>query len=135
VDTHQHITMTVANFCAVSDIGKTKLYELFDAGEIDYVLVGKRRLVVIQSYLDFLDRQAAAAQPIPSPNPRARRQPAQPPAVNDAGVVVSEACDAASLETSRKAGAELAEAATAPARRSASQRSERPPPDRRTGPR
>jgi hypothetical protein len=89
VDTHQHITMTVANFCAVPDIGKTKLCELFDA---------------------------------------------QPPTVNGAGLVVSEACDA-SLETSQKAGAWLGKAATAPARQSARSRSERPPPGRRTGPR
>jgi hypothetical protein len=134
VDTHQHITRTVANFCAVSDIGKTKLYEWFDDGEIDYVLVGKRGPVVIQSHLDFLARQAAAAQPIPTPSPRARRRAAQLPTVNGAGLVVSEASDA-SLETSQKAGAWLGKAATAPARQSARSRSERPPPGRRTGPR
>jgi hypothetical protein len=63
------ISMPVVPFLDASGMGRTKLYELLAAGEIKSVTVGKKRLVIIQSFLNFLERQAHAA-PIPSPNPR-----------------------------------------------------------------
>jgi hypothetical protein len=64
------ITMPIVPFLGASGISRTRFYELVAADEIKSVTVGKRRLVIIQSYLDFLDRQTHAP-PIPSPNPRA----------------------------------------------------------------
>jgi hypothetical protein len=63
------ITMPLEAFMATSGMGRTKLYQLLAAGELQSVTIGKKRLVVVQSYLDFVDRQIGAAL-LPSPNPR-----------------------------------------------------------------
>jgi hypothetical protein len=74
-DGHMHlkdkITMRLRPFCAAVDLGPTKVYKLIEAGEIKSFTSGKARLVVVQSYLDYIDRQAQSAAPLPSPNPRA----------------------------------------------------------------
>ena len=56
----QCITMPVPQFLAAAGIGRTMLYELIGAGEIESVKIGKRRLIVVQSYLDLLARRRAA---------------------------------------------------------------------------
>ncbi len=55
----QYITPSVPQFLAVAGIGRTMLYELIGAGEIESVKIGKRRLIVVQSYLDLLERRRA----------------------------------------------------------------------------
>jgi hypothetical protein len=72
------ITAPVVPFLTASGISRTRFYELLAAGEIKSVTVGKKRLVIIQSYLDFLDRQTHAP-PIPSPNPRAAPRASKAP--------------------------------------------------------
>ncbi|MGH7087669.1 MAG: hypothetical protein ACREFQ_02080 [Stellaceae bacterium] len=72
------ITMPVPEFCRASGIGHSRVYALINAGEIGSVLIGRRRLVLVQSYRDYLDRlQKEESAPLPSPNPRARRQMAE----------------------------------------------------------
>ena len=44
-----------------SGLSRTRLYELMQAGEIEAIRVGKRRLVLRQSIDDFLARQPRAA--------------------------------------------------------------------------
>ena len=82
LDISNHITMPVPAFMAAAGIGRSKVYELIGAGEIQSVLVGRRRLVIVQSYGDYLERQSKAQSAgvgrIASPNPRAR--PPAPPA-------------------------------------------------------
>jgi len=51
------ITATVPEFLRRSGFGLTKLYELLGSGEIQSIKIGKRRLIVIQSYHDFIERQ------------------------------------------------------------------------------
>jgi hypothetical protein len=52
--------MPVPQFLAAAGIGRTMLYELIGAGEIESVKIGKRRLIIVQSYLDLLARRRAA---------------------------------------------------------------------------
>jgi len=51
------ITLTIPEFLKSSGVGRSKTYELIEAGETKSVLVGRRRLIVVQSYLDYLARQ------------------------------------------------------------------------------
>jgi hypothetical protein len=70
------ITMPIPQFLTASGIGRSKTYDLINEGEIQSVLVGKRRLIIVQSYLDYLERQKQAETNgigrIASPNPRAK---------------------------------------------------------------
>ena len=51
------ITATIGNFCEISDIGRSKVYELLDAGDLDSIKIGKRRLIVLDSYRRLIERQ------------------------------------------------------------------------------
>jgi hypothetical protein len=73
------ISMPVVPFCGTSGLGRTKTYQLIAEGEIQSVTVGKKRLIIIQSYLDFLERQAKGAPALASPNPRAASRIAAQP--------------------------------------------------------
>jgi hypothetical protein len=64
---------------------RTTQHELIQRGEIQSALVGDRRgrrVILTQSYLDYLERQqqkeAAGDIGAPSPNPRARKRSATP---------------------------------------------------------
>ena len=57
------ISVTVREFCALTGLGVTKTYELLGTGELDSIKVGKRRLVLMDSYRRMVDRQLAAQRP------------------------------------------------------------------------
>jgi len=63
--------MPIGPFSATAGLGKTKIYELIADGEIKSVTIGKRRLIIVQSYLDLLERMAQNPVLLASPNPRA----------------------------------------------------------------
>jgi hypothetical protein len=44
----------------MSGLGRSKVYELLDAGDLDSIKVGKRRLIVLDSYHKLIERQRAA---------------------------------------------------------------------------
>lgn len=72
------ITIPVPEFCRISGIGHSRVYDLVNAGEIESVLIGRRRLIIVQSYRDYLDRLQSQGNALGrSPNPRARRQAAE----------------------------------------------------------
>jgi hypothetical protein len=83
------ITVPVGEpFRRISGIGRSRQFELIAAGELDSVLNGRRRLILIASYRAYLDRlreRENEGKRLPSPNPRARQQqeqqhePEQPP--------------------------------------------------------
>jgi hypothetical protein len=54
------ITASIGEFCILSGLGRTKIYELLGAGELDSILIGKRRLVIVESYRRLIERQRAA---------------------------------------------------------------------------
>src|SRR3954453_4994523 len=57
------ITTTIGKFCDISDIGRSKVYELLDAGDLDSIKIGKRRLILLDSYRRLIERQRSAALP------------------------------------------------------------------------
>jgi hypothetical protein len=73
------ISMPLVPFCSATGLGRTTVYSLIAAEEIKSVTVGKRRLIIIQSYLDFLERQEKSAPALASPNPRAASRIAAQP--------------------------------------------------------
>jgi hypothetical protein len=54
------ITTTIPEFKRLSGIGRSRIYELLDAGELESVHVGARRLIVVDSYRRLLERLQAA---------------------------------------------------------------------------
>jgi hypothetical protein len=60
------ITTTIPEFRRLSGISRSRIYELLDAGEIESVHIGARRLILIESYRRLIDRlranEAAPAQ-------------------------------------------------------------------------
>jgi len=49
-------TVSVEEFCEIARIGRTRAYELFETGAVKSVLVGRLRLVLLQSWYDHLAR-------------------------------------------------------------------------------
>jgi hypothetical protein len=56
------ITATIPEFRRISGISRSRIYELLDAGELQSVHIGVRRLIIIQSYLYFIERQRSKVQ-------------------------------------------------------------------------
>jgi len=63
------VTASIQNFIRISGLGNTTTYKLLNEGEIDSVTVGRRRLILMDSYFQYLDRQRGtpAASPAASP--------------------------------------------------------------------
>jgi hypothetical protein len=55
------ITAPIDRFCELAGIGRSKVYELIGAGELESVVLGGRRLVVIDSWLRLIAAELAAA--------------------------------------------------------------------------
>jgi excisionase family DNA binding protein len=54
------ITAPIGEFCRLSGIGRSKVYEMLGSGEIESIHVGTRRLVLLDSYRRLIERQRAA---------------------------------------------------------------------------
>ena len=65
------ITAPIREFCALTGLGRTRVYELIGSGELESITIGKRRLVVIDSYRRLIERQRIAGQKFPRPGARA----------------------------------------------------------------
>lgn len=61
------ITAPVKEFCALSGLGRTRVYELIGSGELESITIGKRRLIVLDSYRRLIDLQRAAGHKLPRP--------------------------------------------------------------------
>jgi hypothetical protein len=61
-DAHDIITATIPEFRRISGISRSRIYQLLDAGELESIHVGARRLVLIRSYLDLIERGRSKAQ-------------------------------------------------------------------------
>jgi excisionase family DNA binding protein len=53
----QRLACTVAEACEATGLGRTKLYELIDQGQLDTTTVGRRRLVMVPSLLTLLEAE------------------------------------------------------------------------------
>jgi hypothetical protein len=56
------ITAPIGEFCALAGIGRSRVYELLGAGEIESITLGKRRLIIIDSYRRLIERQRAEGE-------------------------------------------------------------------------
>jgi hypothetical protein len=92
-NTETLITTTIGNFCRLTDIGRSKTYELLASGALDSLKIGKRRLIILDSYRKLIEQQRATGSsaqirdskcPLPQPGaaptePRTKRgRPAKP---------------------------------------------------------
>lgn len=50
-------TVTVEQFSEISQLGKTTIYKMIKRGDLKSVRVYGRRLIVVQSYFDFVNRE------------------------------------------------------------------------------
>ena len=60
------ITATIPEFRRLSGIGRSRIYELLDAGQLESIHLGARRLIVVDSYR----RLVARLQAVPKREPR-----------------------------------------------------------------
>ena len=60
LDPSDRITATIPEFRRLSGIGRSRIYELLDAGDIESIYLGTRRLILIDSYRQLLARLQAA---------------------------------------------------------------------------
>ena len=51
------ITASIGEFCRLSGIGRTKVYELLGDGDLESISIGRRRLIVLESYRRLIERQ------------------------------------------------------------------------------
>jgi excisionase family DNA binding protein len=61
---NQRITISVDEAMSATGIGKTMLYELLNDGSIRSILVGKRRLVIVQSIHEWIAAMESQQQTI-----------------------------------------------------------------------
>jgi len=61
-----HITTTVSQFCQISGIGRSLVYEMLADGRLDSITIGKRRLIVLDSYRRLVERQRSTPPPLAS---------------------------------------------------------------------
>lgn len=66
VGLNDSLTVRVPVAARVLGIGKTKLYELISAREIDIIKVGRATLIVVRSLERFVERQSVAVGAEPS---------------------------------------------------------------------
>jgi hypothetical protein len=60
LDPSDRITATIPEFRRLSGIGRSRIYELLNAGELESIHLGARRLIVIDSYRRLLTKLQAA---------------------------------------------------------------------------
>jgi excisionase family DNA binding protein len=63
------ITTSIGNFCQVTGIGRSKTYELLAAGALDSLKIGKRRLIILDSYRKLIEQQRSAGSLIETGTP------------------------------------------------------------------
>lgn len=61
LDLSEALTIRVPAAARMLGIGKTKLYELIAAREIDVIKVGRATLIIVRSLERFVERQSAVA--------------------------------------------------------------------------
>ncbi len=57
--TLEPITVSIPTGCSMSGLGRSTIYRMLDAGEIESVKIGKRRLLILASLQKRLTQTAA----------------------------------------------------------------------------
>ncbi len=69
-DIPKYATAPVQRFCTeIAGIGLSKAYELINRGELKSITIGKRRLVLLESWYDFVERSLSTPAEKPAANP------------------------------------------------------------------
>ena len=63
LDPPDRITATSPEFRRLSGIGRSRIYELLKAGELESIHIGSRRLILIDSYRRLIERCRQSAAP------------------------------------------------------------------------
>ena len=66
------LTVRVADAAALLGIGKTKIYELIGAREIEVIKLGRATLIISASIEAFIEREREPASATPMPRKRGR---------------------------------------------------------------
>ena len=69
----ERISASVSEFCQISGLGPSSVWKLLREGELQSIAVGRRRLILLASYHQFIERQRAG------PPLDARRNKTVPP--------------------------------------------------------
>jgi hypothetical protein len=55
------ISAPINEFCVLSGLGRTKIYELLNTGDLASIKIGNRRLILLDSYRQLIDRRRVPA--------------------------------------------------------------------------
>ena len=66
------LTIRVADAASLLGIGKTKIYELIGAREIEVIKLGRATLIIRASLEAFIERRRESASPAPTARKRGR---------------------------------------------------------------
>ena len=61
MDSTDRITAPIGEFCRLAGIGRSLTYEMIGDGRLESILIGKRRLILLDSYRQLIERQLTAA--------------------------------------------------------------------------
>jgi hypothetical protein len=63
------VTTPIPRFKEVSGLGMTKIYELLNNGQLQSITIGKRRLIVMESWHRLIARQLGTPAEAPAASP------------------------------------------------------------------
>jgi hypothetical protein len=63
------VTATIPKFKEISGLGTTKIYELINDGPLKSITIGKRRLIVMDSYHRLVEQQIGTPKDAPAASP------------------------------------------------------------------
>lgn len=67
------ITVPVGEpFKRISGLGHSRQYELLNAGELESIMIGRRRLIILESYRRLVERRQAEGKKLPRPGRQER---------------------------------------------------------------
>lgn len=69
------ITATIDQFCKISGLGRSKVYQMMGDGALETVQFGKRRLILLDSYRRLIEDQRGKAPIGISPGGATRSAP------------------------------------------------------------
>jgi predicted DNA-binding transcriptional regulator AlpA len=70
----ERLTVPVGEFVEISGIGRSTVYAMLRSNELRSVTIGKKRMVLVESYREILER-AMGEQPTYAPGRRPRGRP------------------------------------------------------------
>jgi excisionase family DNA binding protein len=61
------ITAPIPDFCRLSGLGRSLVYEMIDDGRLESILIGRRRLIVVDSYRRLIEQQRVTKEKFARP--------------------------------------------------------------------